>query len=1092
MPVSTRVYASLFAAVLFLSRATCSLSAEPALPESPADPKREPLVAAFADPENWQISGANNFSANAIRQGVVQTSEYLELSYPGSSPADFSARMKKLIERGYRHKGYAESSVAVSSAQNDRALTIRIHEGPRYRSGQVTVIGADRLNADRISTWCATVTPETLSDFVLENDEDGHPLRIRKQNGTIVGPDNAEDKATAYEHPVWSPGRHISLASHNEEWLISACRRAFEEQGFFQVQFTPLLVPDPKTKTITLRLLVHEEGPQTRLGKITIDGLEKIDEQQLLDHLNLKPGQLIGREQAREIESQLRTSAMFLRFSCIVVPRILELDTADIFIDVREPRHVIPLDRPLSVPQRTLVRLSRWIEQQQNSEHDLILKMNLSEPLQLLSQIEPHFLPETAQSILRDADMRIVLASDGNMLLEKSSRDGTAVTSILATGKRVILSRPGGSQIVTFEQNKVPRPVLQVSITGSPINPKDLEIQSMFGIGILGNQPASNSVRILPGFGIRELAEGHLVAVPDQPGFFRVPAFPDSYLRVDPDSGRLIDARIGFLSISTRRGEFQRQLDKTLASLKSAGVQPRPADDYETWKWIASTAATGLHWMAGSEMESPVELFSRLSDQQIWTPFIRTLSELFNQNRFHIPADKTLLATRLKAQLIQQLLHQLVAQSPGSVSAQLVNVLRQTLPNAATSLELFPYGSLPWQVNRDMELLLIDQSAGAERLLARLKSADFGPVSGVYTTLLMSRLSSNVHQTCAQQCLTKLYDFQRDREWLLRKNSLTESILLSTAETFRRLTTEEIISAVKKISGQQLTPEQAKAIRGTLPESLAEPVGPFLPGFTTAVWQFAFQDTVRNYLEAIVLNNRPLKSQAQQLAMWGMQKQSMRQYAAARTSLKRSLELFEKHLEQSELPGDSRQAHLFRATALYMLAVNHDLRTADRAELLQMQTEIQKALTEQLSANRGIQLTSLPSTAEQKSGQLQVARLSAVTGLVAVRLGQENTALLNMKKALSLYHENKQSANPRYATLACHYALLLATCSSEPLRDTATALQIARTACEQTQHSDTDCLSLCAAIEAQNGDYDSAIKAQRLAIQSAPSADRKT
>ncbi|MFP6764106.1 MAG: hypothetical protein VB858_10815, partial [Planctomycetaceae bacterium] len=705
--------------------------------------------------------------------------------------------------------------------------------------------------------------------------------------------------------------------------------------------------------------------------------------------------------------------------------------------------------------------------------------------------IDPHFLPATAQSILRDADMRIVLAPDGNMLLEKSGHDGTAVTSILATENQVILHRPGGSQIVTFEQNKVPRPVLQVSITGSPINPKDLEIQSMFGIGILGNQPVSNSVRILPGFGIRELAEGHLVAVPDQPGFFRVPAFPDSYLQVDPDSGRLIDARIGFLSISTRRGEFQRQLDRTLASLKSAGVQPRSAEDYETWKWIASTTATGLHWMAGSEMESRVELFGRLTDQQIWDPLIKTLSRLLNQDRFNIPADNSLLVTRLKAQLIQKLLHRLVAQSPGSVSAQFMHVLGQTLPSAADSLEIFPFGSLPWQVNRDMELLLIDQSAGAERLLNRLRSADFGPVSGVYTTLLMSSLSSNVQQKCAQQCLKKLYHFERDREWLLRKHSLTESILLSTAETFRRLTAEEIISAVKMISGSQLTPEQAEAIRGTLPESLADPVGPSLPDFTTAVWQFAFQDTVRNYLETIVLKDRPLNTQAQQLALWGMQKQSMRKYAAARISLERSLVLFEKHLEQSQLPRDSSQAHLFRATALYMLAVNHDLRTADRAELLQMQTGIQKALTEQLSANRSIQLTSLSPTTEQKFGRLQVGRMSAVTGLVALQLGQETAALQNMSKALSHYRESKQTANPGYANFACHYALLLATCSNSDLRDTAAALRLARQACELTQDTDAECLALRAVIEAQNGDYDSAIKAQRLAIQSAPSANRK-
>lgn len=1074
--------------LLLVTRFVPSLSAQEvnSFPKAlllPGAPPPARVVSVVATPSNWRILGTEKYSPESIRRSVVQHPEYLELSYQESNPADFVAMLKQLIERGYRHKGYAEVSVAVAQSADGSGLTIRIHEGPRYKSGGIEIVGARNLDPKRIVEWCRTVVPKMDSDFVLETDKAGKPARVRKLNGTIAGPENAQVNNSQYGKPIWRAGEDITFARSSWDKFNTAFKQSLEAQGYYHVRFECMAVPDPKTKTGKLRVLIQEEGPRVRVGDISVEGLTNIDRQKLLDFVELKSGQFIGSERCREIEARLRRSGRFVRFNCLVVPRILEPELADVFIDVRETVHAKPIDQPLSESETTILSAANWLEDRKRTGHDLILQLDLSRALELLEKHSPDSVPHVLRNYPRDSIVQMVVSADGDMVVELRDSAGKVHGAVLLAGKELFLKNADFAELIDFGDGKAPRPMMQLVISGLPANPATNESSFLYGFGVQSDQD-STKIELLPAAGIRELGEKHIAPVKGKPGEFDVPDLSNSLIRIDPATGRLIEARLDVFSISTRKGEFQKKMAAMRAQFSKLGVVARKSHKNESWNLIARAARASVDWIAASDPDFESGVINRLATQQVWEPVLLAVGGLVDNEKFNVPADGQRIEAKVKGQLMNLLMGMMLKESNNAVAAQVVAMVARMMQNSMTSMEIFPYASIPWQVNRDVELLMTDRSAGTVKLTDRLKDADFGPVSGVYTTLLMRSMSAQWGKFAAAKTLTKIDDFRKDREWLLKPGSLSQALLLTTAEAVRRLSSEETVRFVKAISGQDITPAQAAALRATLPDSLAEPVEPAMPGFTDSLWKFVFRPQIRSYLEQFILEGAPLEKQAQQVGSWAHAKQKAREYEAAEESFKRSLSLYEQHLKEADIPRDSRQARHIRATLLYMLAMNHDLRTAERAELMQVQIETGEAIAERLILNAGVKQASLALEDEQ-AGAWQLARLYGVSGVIARWLGQESVAYENLRKSLALYKNRDAKINKEYAAFVSQYALLLASANDEKIRNVASAVKLAKSASDLLGKKDAHCLVAHAACLAASGDYGQACFVQGLAINKA-------
>lgn len=1080
-------------ALILFSSCAHSLVAQELLPG--ADSKQPPtsVVSPFADPSNWEITGTVKFEPRAITRSLVQHPEFLEVSYPESNRANLVARLKDLIERGYRNKGFAEATVAIAPRESEPGLAIRIHEGPQYKVGRVEVIGASLVDAAKVEHWCAAVVPQPANDFVIENDNDGKPLRVRKSNGTIVGPAEATLNATVYKKPLWKAGDPVSFTP--AVWVEPGklIKQAFEAQGFFGVQYETIVVPDPRTKTGVLRIVVQDEGSPARVGEITIRGLEKLTEQELLAALNLKTGQPISGERCREIERWLVDSGRFLRQSCLPVPGILEPDTAEVFLDVRHVPDLPGLDEPLTETQKTLLRFSRWLEAREENEFDLIVDLDLTRSWQAVAVD----WPEPLKSLPIDGEVRIVF-SPGRDLLFQHTPAGTKLTRTVAVAENTVLLRgQDGSQIIEYEDD-VPRPFMQMVVEGLPTNPEGRGFSFKYGLGVQSDAEKSlTDIRFLAAAAFKQVADGRLKPVSGKPGQFQIPEVEAGRLELDPVSGRLISLSLGVLRIRSAEGEFKRLFAAHLADAISKGSTVRTAGEHETWNLFGLTGKGILAWAAAASQQSqsnPGQIYlakmNKLGDGAIWSPVATAITDRLGEDRFAIPADGQRIESMMRAHLMNGLVGMVAKNADNVAVAQAALLIAKLCQGVVSTLEIFPYASVPWQLNRDLELLSIDRAAGGEKLLARLKAADFGPVSGLYATFLMSSLSDQLRQGCGQQALSRLDEFERDREWMLAEGSLMAGILQSTAEAFRRIEPEEVAASLKYVTGRDCLIADAVAIQKTLPASLDEPVE--LSEFADALWKHAFRPVVRDALENLVLQGAPLEKQANQIVGWGIEKRRRREYSAARKSFQQALGVYARHLEQSGKPADSSEAGNYRASVRYLIALCHDTVSASRAELMQMQIEIGEAIAERrptgLNFDGEIGVVQVSVESENASAaNRQIAQLEGVAGLAAHWLGQESSAAQHYQSSIDrLKAITQKNPDPMpdsdLTQFSCHYALLLATAATPQVRDARKAVQIATEACSRTSHQNVECLEALAAAEAAQGNFDVAANWQQKAI----------
>jgi tetratricopeptide (TPR) repeat protein len=1082
MPVRTAG----FALILFFA-STRSFVAQDLLRGASATPMATLVVSPFADPANWEITGTVKFKPRAISRSLVQHAEFLEVSYPESNRANLVSRLKDLIERGYRNKGFAEATVAISPLDSKSGLAIRIHEGPQYKVGQVEVLGASQIDVEKVQHWCSTVVPETGNDFVLEDDKDGKPLRVRKSNGTIVGPDDATLDATVHKKPLWNAGDPVSFTPAAWAEPGKLIKQAFEAQGFFGVRYETIVVPDPKSKTGVLRISVQDEGSPARVGEITVRGLEEIDNQKLLAALNLKAGQRISGKRCREIERWLINSGRFVRQSCVAVPGILEPDTAEVFLDVRHVPDSPGLDEPLTETQKILLRFSRWLEAREENKFDLIVDLDLTRSWQAAAAA----LPEALKSLPIDGDVRIVFSPGRDLLLHHTSA-GTKLTRTVAIAENTVLLRgQDGSQIIEYEDD-VPRPFMQMVVEGLPTNPEGRAFSFKYGLGVQANDEKSlTDIRFLAAAAFKHVADGHLKPVVGKPGQFQIPEMEGGRLELDPTSGRLISLSLGVLKIHSAKGEFKRLFAENLADAISKGGTVRTAGEHETWNLFGLTGKAILGWVADASPQSQtyVAKMNRLSDRAIWSPVATAISDRLGEDRFAIPADGQRIESMMRAHLMNGLVGMVAKNANNAAVAQATVMIAKLCQGVVSTLEIFPYASVPWQLNRDLELLSIDRAAGGAKLLARLKAADFGPVSGLYATFLMTSLSDQLRQGCGQQALSRLDEFERDREWMLAEGSLMAGVLQSTAEAFRRIEPEEVAATLKYVTGRDCLIADAVAIQKTLTASLDEPVE--LPAFADALWKHAFRPVVRDMLENLILRGAPLEKQANQIVSWGIEKRRRREYPAARKSFQKALEIYAKHLEESGTPVDSAVAGNYRATVRYLIALCHDTVSASRAELMQMQIEIGESIAERkptglnFDGQTGVIQISVESGNATTNRQL--AQLEGVAGLAAHWLGQESAAAQHYQNSIDrLRAITQKNPDPMpdsdLTQFSCHYALLLATATSPQVHDARKAVQIATEACDRTSHQNVECLEALAAAEAARGNFAVAANWQQKAI----------
>lgn len=814
-----------------------------------------PTVNVLADPGNWKITGVREFSEESIRRGLIQHPEFLAASYPGSGGDAVFGILKDLIERGYRHEGFSEIAVSVSSSYDGSTVYIHVEEGPKYRAGRIEIQGAVRIDVPRLRKWCSTVIPRSQTGVVLKVDDQDKPVLVRNPNGNVVGPEHAQLEAKSLDSPVWESGSEISLRpdawSEQEKFLD----QGFKEQGFYNVRYAAELIPDPRTQTIVLRITIQSEGPPSQIDSIAIAGLDHREQQHFLKMFNLQPGQQVSLSRCRSIEAELRKSGRFRRHSCIAVPQILQPELADVYVDVRKSKDAPPIDQALTDSQRRIVKLTEWLDHQAESDFDVILQVDIGKLMEGLIETDATTIPESFHTAGRDVILRIVLAASGDLVFETRNRKGDIDVAILMTESEIFL-KSASEDPVRF-LGEYSRPFMKMTVNGLPDNPQNRESSFGYNLGINSNEHLSKSeIRIAPFVGIKHLATDFLRELPNQPGDFDFSESPESWLRIDPDSGRLIEFHHEYASMATAKGVVDQFRMDHLQSVQQVSGQRLDTQQVDSSELCMAAGNVVLSWLAERDSKFREGPVFRLADRRVWLPLVESVLRPQHEKRFWVPATGQMIDPIMRQKMFEGGVSLLLKRSDNQAVAQTTLLLAKLFQGAAASIQLFPFESLPWQLNRDLQLLTEDQSAGALKLIARIREDQFGPLSGFYATALMGSISADLRHVCALQTLKNIDQFDRDREWLLTDQTLSHGLIETAAEVCRRLEPAEIAKLLKSITGNEHDLSDGEHVRKTLPGSLEEPIAPALPDFTDALWERAFRPIIKDRLALIVESRR--------------------------------------------------------------------------------------------------------------------------------------------------------------------------------------------------------------------------------------------
>ena len=222
-----------------------------------------------------EVDGVEKVSERDILAALLIDFDVTLAAHPNAPLDGYLRAVETSTLLGYRHSGFRDAVVAATFDEQQSQIVMRVNEGPRYFS------------------W--------RREYYRRKNPPAHRFT------------HLDDHATDEQRTPGVKGRPVPFDFATTREIIVRLKSAFAQpKAFFGLRFPPRTQPEP-IRTATLKMAVKDEGPRAEIGQITINGNERDSDADLLQYLNLQPGQHYDSNLLEErLQSRLEASGRFL------------------------------------------------------------------------------------------------------------------------------------------------------------------------------------------------------------------------------------------------------------------------------------------------------------------------------------------------------------------------------------------------------------------------------------------------------------------------------------------------------------------------------------------------------------------------------------------------------------------------------------------------------------------------------------------------------------------------------------------------------------------------------------------------------------
>lgn len=326
----------------------------------PCSVKAQWNVGDVGDPDTWEIRGTKTFQPDEIRQALRSDLESLIAAHPRALLPELPPVLQDRLAKGYRNSGFPDAGVRASFNRETGRIEIDIIEGTRCQANEIIVTG---------------VTPElsrTISRRLTEkylNVDNATPEF--DQHGQVLNWIGADGEDVAAESPLWTEGKPVSFDPVPLKKLRARVASVFATAGYYDVAFSCDIRPHGALADLVID--VQDLGVPAIVREIDVIGNQVNSDEEIIRHVNIRPGVLFSTERRQQILHTLWQSARFAEHRVAVEPVAGGINLTIVVLDAPKAP---PLSEPLSREAEALRKCRNWLVNGPGRERDLVFTMD--------------------------------------------------------------------------------------------------------------------------------------------------------------------------------------------------------------------------------------------------------------------------------------------------------------------------------------------------------------------------------------------------------------------------------------------------------------------------------------------------------------------------------------------------------------------------------------------------------------------------------------------------------------------------------------------------------------------------------------------